>query len=67
MISTLFQPLQPPVQVSSAWVWTKRILLGIVFAVLLFFLFIFAALAADRAIGSKEIPSVFGFSPLIVL
>lgn len=67
MISTLFQPLQPPVQVSSAWVWTKRILLGIVFAVLLFFLFIFAALAADRAIGRKEIPSVFGFSPLIVL
>ena len=67
MISTLFQPLQPPVQVSSAWVWTKRILLGIVFAVWLFFLFIFAALAADRAIGRKEIPSVFGFSPLIVL
>ena len=56
MKATLNAPLSPPVRQNKALLWVKRVALGIVFAVLLFLLFIFST-----------IPSVFGFSPLTVL
>ena len=67
MKATLNAPISPPVRQNKALLWVKRVALGIVFAVLLFLLFIFSVLAADRVIAKSTIPSVFGFSPLTVL
>ncbi len=67
MIKTLSAPITAPKKTSKAIIWIKRIAVGIVFAVLLFLLFIFTALAADRVISKNNIPSVFGYSPLTVL
>ncbi len=67
MINTLRAPISAPKKVSKALLWVKRVAVGIVFAVLLFLLFIFTALAADRVIAKNNIPSVFGYSPLTVL
>lgn len=67
MTYTLNDPLTPPQQINKPLLWVKRIAVGIVFAVLLFVLFIFATLAADRVFNHKAIPSVFGYSPLVVM
>ena len=63
----LNEPLSPPKQVSRAWQWVKRVAVGIVFAVLLFLLYIFTVLAADRLILKSSVSQVFGFAPLTVL
>ena len=67
MINTLNAPIAAPNKISKAFLWIKRVAVGIVFAVLLFLLFIFSALAFDRVVLKSNIPSVFGYSPLTVL
>ena len=65
-MGTVNSRLAAPREVSIAFLWFKRIALGVVFAILIFLLFVLSVLAFQRIAG-KNIPKVFGFAPLTVL